>query len=156
MTINRQKTRVVKLEQPGISVSFLGFTFRYDRNVWQRLPNGRRVLRPARPQEAARPYLNVFPSDQALARLRERIRRLTGTSRCMVPVTELIGDVNRLLRGWKNYFAHGHPRVAFRKVNWYVTRSVVRHLRRRSQRPFRPPKGVSYLTQLRRLGLQLL
>jgi RNA-directed DNA polymerase len=156
LTINREKTRVVKLSEPKASVSFLGFTFRYDRNVWQKLPNGRRVLRPARPQEAVRPYLNVFPSDKALARLRERIRRLTGTSRCMVPVTELIGDVNRVLRGWRNYFAYGHPRVAFRKANWYVTRSVVRHLRRRSQRPFRPPKGVSYLTQLRRLGLQLL
>lgn len=156
LTINREKTRVVNLAEPRASVNFLGFTFRYDRNVWQKLPNGRRILRRAGPHEAARPYLNVFPSDQALGRLRAKIRQLTGTSRCMVPVTEVIGDTNRVLGGWQNYFAYGHPRVAFRKVNWYVTRSLVRHLRRRSQRPFRPPKGVSYLTQLRRLGLRLL
>jgi RNA-directed DNA polymerase len=156
LTVNRQKTRVVKLEEPGANVSFLGFTFRYDRNVWQTRPDGRKVLRRARAHEASRSYLNVFPSDKALARLRERIRQLTKTSRCMVPITDLIGEINRVLRGWKAYFSLGHPRVTFRKANWYVTRSIVRHLRRRSQRPFRPPKGVSYPTQLRQLGLQLL
>jgi RNA-directed DNA polymerase len=140
LTINREKTRVVHLEQPTASLDFLGFTFRYDRDLYGR---GRR-------------YLNVFPSDKALARLREKTRLLTGSDRCFQPITEVIGEVNRLLRRWSQYFSHGYPRVAFRKVNWFVQSRLWRHLRRRSQRPFRPAEGVSLPAQLQRLGLRLL
>jgi RNA-directed DNA polymerase len=140
LTINREKTRVVHLGQPTASLDFLGFTFRYDRDLYGR----------------DRRYLNVCPSDKALARLREKVRLLTGSDRCFQPITEVIGEVNRLLRGWSHYFSHGYPRVAFRKVNWFVQSRLWRHLRRRSQRPFRPAKGVSWPAQLHRLGLRLL
>ncbi len=140
LTINRDKTRVVRLEQPDADLSFLGFTFRYDRDL-----HGR-----------DRRYLNVFPSDKALARLREKVRLLTGSNRCFQPITAVIGDINRLLRGWSHYFSHGYPRMAFRKVNWFVQNRLWQHLRRRSQRPFRPPEGVSVPAQLERLGLRLL
>ena len=32
LTINREKTRIVKLHEPGESLNFLGFTLRYDRD----------------------------------------------------------------------------------------------------------------------------
>ncbi len=156
LTVNRQKTRVVKLNEPGANVNFLGFTFRYDRSVRCRRADGRVYYRRARRDEPGRRYLNVFPSDKTLARLRERIRQLTSSARCFEPITEVIGEVNQVLRGWKAYFAHGYPRTAFRKVNWYVTQRLVRHLRRRSQRPFHRPKGVSCPQHLARLGLVLL
>jgi RNA-directed DNA polymerase len=140
LTINREKTRVVRMEQPGADLTFLGFTFRYDSDLYGR----------------GQSYLNVFPSDKALARLREKVRLLTGSDRCFQPITQVISEVNRLLRGWSHYFSHGYPRVAFRKVNWFVQNRLCRHLRRRSQRPFRPPEGVSWPAQLQRLGLQLL
>ncbi|MFL5240770.1 MAG: reverse transcriptase domain-containing protein [Gemmataceae bacterium] len=140
LRINRDKTRVVKLTQPGSSLNFLGFTLRYDRDRYGR----------------ERRYLNVFPSDKALTRLRDKVRTLTGGQRCFQPIPEVIGEVNRLLRGWRAYFAHGYPRVAFRKINTFVHGRMVRHLRRRSQRPFRPPEGVSYYTHLQALGLQFL
>jgi RNA-directed DNA polymerase len=140
LTINREKTRVVHLNQPDASLNFLGFTFRYDRDL-----HGR-----------DRRYLNVFPSDKAVSRLRDKVRDLTGSDRCFQPITQVIGEVNRLLRGWAHYFSHGYPRVAFRQVNWFVQCRLWRHLRRRSQRPFRPPDGVSVPAQLQRLGLRLL
>ncbi len=127
LTINREKTRVVRLNQPSASLDFLGFTFRYDRDLYG---SGRR-------------YLNVFPSNKALARLREKLRTLTGTDRCFQPIPEMIGEVQRLLRGWKTYFAQGYPRVAFRKINQFVQNRLWRQLHRRSQRPFRLPNGVS-------------
>ena len=34
LTVNREKTRIVKLHQPGQSLSFLGFTLRYDRDLF--------------------------------------------------------------------------------------------------------------------------
>jgi RNA-directed DNA polymerase len=156
LTVNREKTRIVRMQQPGARVDFLGFTFRLDRNVWQPRADGRKVLRRARPHERSRPYLNVFPSDKAVARLRERIGSLTHSRRNLIPIPQVIGEVNAVLRGWGQYFSHGYPAVAFRKVNWYVRQRMVIHLRRRSQRPFRCPGGVSYPQHLSRLGLRLL
>lgn len=140
LTINRDKTRVVRLSEPQTSLDFLGFTFRYDRDL-----KGRRHQ-----------YLNVFPSNKALARMCDKLRQLTSTSRCFVPIMQLIAEVNRLLRGWKAYFSHGYPRVAFSKVNWFAYCRLKRHLRRRSQRPSRPSAGVSFYAHLQALGLELL
>lgn len=136
LTINREKTRVVRLNQPSASLDFLGFTFRYDRDLYG---SGRR-------------YLNVFPSNKSLARLREKVRMLTASNRCFQPITEMIGDLRRLLRGWQTYFSHGYPRVAFWKVNKFVQDRLLRQLNHRSQRPFRVPKGVSSYTHLQALG----
>jgi RNA-directed DNA polymerase len=140
LTINRQKTRVVDLKQPRASLDFLGFTFRYDRDL-----HGR-----------DRRYLNVFPSKKSVARLRERIRGLTDSSRSCVPIPQVIAEINQVLRGWANYFRPGYPRMAFRSVNWFVADRLYRHLRRRSQRPFRPPEGVPFTAHLQALGLELL
>jgi RNA-directed DNA polymerase len=46
--------------------------------------------------------------------------------------------------------------MAFREINWYVRDRLVRHLGRRSQRPFRPPEGTSYHEHLKKLGLRML
>jgi RNA-directed DNA polymerase len=139
LTINREKTRVVKLTETGATLSFLGFTFRYDLDLQGR---GYR-------------YLNVFPAKKSVARLREHLRVLIAANP-VTPVPTLVERVNRLLRGWKLYFSHGYPRMAFRSVNHYVVQRLTRHLQRRSQRPFRPPEGVSFYAHLQRLGLQLL
>ena len=48
LTINREKTRIVKMREPGESLSFLGFKLRYDRDQFGR----------------DRRYLNVTPSDK--------------------------------------------------------------------------------------------
>jgi RNA-directed DNA polymerase len=138
LTINRKKTRVVNLNQPAASLDFLGFTFRYDRDL-----KGRDHR-----------YLNVFPSKKSLARVRDRIRELTHHRRCFQPVTEMIGELNVVLQGWKLYFRHGYPRVAFRHVNSFVLQRLTGHLHRRSQRPFRPPEGTSFYAHLHALGLQ--
>jgi RNA-directed DNA polymerase len=63
----------------------------------------------------------------------------------------VIGEINIQLIGWANYFRQGYPRVAFRAINTYER--LRRHVRRRSQRPFRPPKGVSFYELFARLGL---
>jgi RNA-directed DNA polymerase len=136
LTINREKTRVVRLHQPKASLDFLGFTFRHDRDLYG---SGRR-------------YWNVFPSQKSLARLRDKVRMLTGTDRCFQPITEMIGEVMRLLRGWQAYFSHGYPRIAFWKVNKFVQDRLLRQLNRRSQRPFRVPEGISHYAHLQALG----
>ena len=69
------------------------------------------------------------------------------------PIPRLIAKLNRQTEGWANYFSFGYPRVAFRKMNRFVRERLTRHLQRRSQRPFRPPKGVSFHSHLKKLGL---
>jgi hypothetical protein len=61
-------------------------------------------------------------------------------------------EVHVVLRG----MVRAYPRTAFRHINHFVLERLTHHLQRRSQRPFRPPKGVSCYAQLLRLGLELL
>lgn len=137
LKINRDKTRVVKLNERGADLNFLGYTFRYDRDLYGR----------------DRRYLNMFPSKKAMERQRGNLRDMTGPKNGFKPITALIQEVNRQLTGWANYFGQGYPRQAFRDVNFFVRSRLIRHLKRRSQRPFRPPEGVTWYAQLHRLGL---
>lgn len=137
LEINREKTRVVNLKEQGASLDFLGFTFRYYEDLKGR--GGR--------------YLNVGPSAKALNKEREKLHELTDHRQCFKPIPDLIEELNRHLEGWKNYFDFGYPRVAFGAINTYIRDRLTQHLRRRSQRPFRPPEGVSFYEQIQRLGL---
>jgi RNA-directed DNA polymerase len=140
LTINRDKTRVVDLQDQGASLDFLGYTFRYDRDRFGR----------------DRRYLNVSPSAKALDRERARLREMTSSRFCWKPIPTLIQELNRHLAGWANYFGRGYPRRAFAKINDYVRCRLAVHLRRRSQRPFRPPEGRSLYHHLAHLGLMRL
>ncbi len=140
LEINREKTRVVNLKEERASLDFLGFTFRYSNDL---KGQGHR-------------YLNVSPSAQALKKEREKLHELTGVSQTYVPLPTLIQNLNRHLDGWASYFRFGYPRVAFREINWYVRDRLKHHLRRRSQRPFRPPEGSTYYDHLAKIGLRYL
>jgi RNA-directed DNA polymerase len=137
LRVNRDKTRTVKLREPGASLDFLGYTFRFDRDL-----RGRRSR-----------YLNLFPSDKSLQRERNELREMTGPDKCFLPIPALIAQINDHLRGWSIYFGKGYPRKAFRNVNRFVQERLERHLKRRSQRPFRVTGGMTWYAQLQRLGL---
>lgn len=137
LEINREKTRVVDLREQGASLNFLGYTFRYDRDL-----KGR-----------GRKYLNVFPSKQAAQREREKLHEMTDSHQCFKPIPVLIGELNRHLKGWVNYFSFGYPTSVYCEIDRYVQGRLIQHLQRRSQRPYRPPKGENWLAHLARLGL---
>lgn len=137
LEINRNKTRVVNLKEAGASLDFLGYTYGFRRD---RHGRGHR-------------YLHMGPSKKALVREREKLRKMTGPRMCFKPTPQLIKEINRHLSGWANYFGRGYPRQAMREINSYVRQRLTRHLRRRSQRPWRPPEGVSHYEQLKRMGL---
>jgi len=138
LTVNREKTQTVKLREPGASLDFLGYTFRYDHDL----------------QGGRWKYLNLCPSAKALQRERDKLREMTGPEKCFLPIPALIAQVNVHLKGWSNYFGKGYPRKAFRQINRFVQDRLIRQLKRRSQRPYRPPDGVSWYAQLHRLGLK--
>jgi RNA-directed DNA polymerase len=141
LEINRDKTRVVDLKQEKASLDFLGYTFRWDRDLYVQ---GKR-------------YLNVEPSKKSLQRERDRINELTDRRQGCTPIPRLIERLNRHREGWANYFSFGYPRRAFRAIDWHLGYRLANHLKHhRSQRPYQLPEGVSYYQHLQTLGLQFL
>jgi RNA-directed DNA polymerase len=136
LKINREKTKVVNLAQAE-SLDFLGFTFRYDRDLYG----------------SDKTYLNVIPSKKSLKKARDAIREKTGSSKCYKPTPQVIEDLNTYLRGWSNYFEYGYPRKAFRDLSHYTRNRMVTHLNRRSQRKYHRQEGLSHYEHLEKLGL---
>jgi RNA-directed DNA polymerase len=137
LKINREKTRVVNLREAGQTLEFLGFSFRFDRDL----------------QGRDRRYWNLHPSKQSLAREREKLRGMINRKQSHTPLPELIKRLNRHLIGWSNYFRLGYSRCAFRQINRFARERLEGHLRRRSQRAWRRAKGTSIHTHLAKLGL---
>jgi RNA-directed DNA polymerase len=138
LTVNCDKTRTVDLNRPCQSLDFLGYMFRYDRDL----------------RGGPHKYLNLCPSGKSMQRERDKLREMTGPDRCFVPIGALIYQINEHLRGWSNYFDVGYPRKAFRQVNGFVQERLIRHLQRRSQRPYRRSDGATWYAQLLKLGLK--
>mgnify|MGYP001159226513 FL=1 len=137
LEVNRDKTSIVRMGQTRESLNFLGFTFRYDRDL-----KGREWR-----------YLNIFPSKKAVGRLRDKVRELT-RSGYKKPLKEVITQVNLVLRGWANYFKYGYPRRVFRALNHFVRCRFRVFLRNRSQRRSKPFRhGESLYAGLKRYGL---
>jgi RNA-directed DNA polymerase len=137
LVINREKTRTIQLREEAATLDFLGYSFRYEKDL---------KGRPWR-------YLNLFPSKKSVDKEREKIRELTGPRQCFKPVSELVGELNEHLAGWKNYFKVGYCRREFRKINYFVQCRMIKHLHRRSQRGYKLPKGISAYAYLNQLGV---
>jgi len=137
LQINREKTRVIDLQQPGQSLDFLGYSFRYDLDQYG----------------SGRHYWNLQPSRKTILREREVLRQLINHKQSHTPLPELIERLNRHLRGWANYFKLGYPRKTFKRLNHFVGYRLGKHLRRRSQRGWRARQGVSLYAHLQHMGL---
>jgi RNA-directed DNA polymerase len=130
----------VEVKPGGDSLDFLGYRFRWDRDL-----RGR-----------SHKYLNVVPSAQAIAREREKLKAMTDVSQSHTPIPQLVNRLNRHLKGWANYFSYGYPRGAWWNIDWFVRDRLKVHMGRRSQRPYRPPKGVGWYEHIQSFGLMLL
>lgn len=137
LEINREKTRIVNMKEKGATLDFLGYTFRYDRDLYG----------------TKKRYLNVTPSKKAILKELEAIRMLTDRRFGWKPIPQLIVEMNRQIKGWANYFSFGYPSWAFRKINWFTRKRLIRHLNRRSQRKFHLPEGINYENAFKRWGL---
>jgi len=139
LALNREKTKVVKLRQAD-GLDFLGYTFRFDRDLL-----GRDTT-----------YLNIGPSKKAMKKARAAIRERTGPRMCFKPAEDVVADLNTFLTGWGNYFGFGYPRKAFRAICHYARQRMITHLNRRSQRKYHRPVGMSHYQYLQKLGLKQL
>jgi RNA-directed DNA polymerase len=97
LTINETKTRLCRA--PDEAFNFLGYTI------------GRRYS-----AKTGRPYVGVRPSDKKLRGLNHKLHEQTDRRWQWLETGEMVGRLNRLLRGWANYFCLGTVTAAYRKV----------------------------------------
>jgi RNA-directed DNA polymerase len=124
LTLHAEKTRRADLSWGREGFDFLGCHFhkRLSGKLWE--TQGRRVY-----------YLQRWPSQRSMKRVRARIRDLTG-SNCggVKDVRELIRDLNPVLRGWGNYFRTGNASNKFIEIDDHVGWRLKRFEQRRRGR----------------------
>jgi RNA-directed DNA polymerase len=141
LEINYEKTKTVNLNKEGESFDFLGYNFRKRKaKTWNK-------------SRCIRTYLHPAPKAKSVQSAKLKIRELTSSKHCCKPITEVIDGINSFIKGWKGYFRFGYPYEAYCKIDYYVYGRLIQHLRRRSQRAYKKPKGMSYYKHFKRLGL---
>jgi RNA-directed DNA polymerase len=135
LTLSPEKTRIVDMKEPGASLDFLGYTFRFDRDL----------------KGGHHRYLNQFPSEKSEARMRGKLKLLTQSR--VAPLAVVVADVNEALLSWGRYFAQGYPAATFRGVDRYARMRLAQALRNRSQRRMKVPNETTLNRWLEALGL---
>ena len=88
-----------------------------------------------------------------MQRARNRIRELTVRKRALLPVEEVVQDVNDFLRGWANYYRYGNSRLAFTKIRTYALQRLVLFMAYRYNRSTRYGWTVVNYHSRNQLGL---
>jgi RNA-directed DNA polymerase len=81
-------------------------------------------------------FLNRWPSNESMAKVKGAIKRITSHHRTRIRnVHELIPELNRLLRGWGEYFKSGNASRKFGQIEQYVWQKlIIFQNRRRGQK----------------------
>ena len=112
LSLNEAKTHIVDATEA--SFNFLGFTLQMSRGA-----------------KTGKPYPNVRPADKSLKKIKARLTELTQRNLTAIPLGDIVGNVNRSLRGWANYFHYRNSSLAMSKVRQHAEDRLRTHLMRR-------------------------
>jgi len=112
LSLNEKKTSIINVHHG--SFDFLGFTL---------------FMRQSR--RTKRRYLHIEPSRKSQNKIKERLRTLTQRNLTILPLAEIVDNVNKALRGWVNYFHHYNCSEVLNKVKNYTEERIRIHLCRR-------------------------
>jgi RNA-directed DNA polymerase len=110
--LNEAKTHIVDATEA--SFDFLGFSIRMSRGM-----------------RTGKAYPHVCPSDKSLMRIKTKLTRLTGRELTPIALAKIVGNVNRSLRGWANYFHYRNSNQAMEKFKTHAEQRVRAHLMKR-------------------------
>ncbi len=87
-------------------------------------------------------FLNRWPSQKSMERLRDKIREIINRRYNGWSIRELVAKLNPILRGWANYFRSGNANKQFAQIQKYVWGRIARFecKRRKRTAPYRNPK----------------
>jgi RNA-directed DNA polymerase len=83
-------------------------------------------------------FLQRWPSQRAVQRIRQRVKALTPHHACHRDVRDIIAHLNPVLRGWGTYFRTGNAAIKFGHVDRYVAWRLKRLQMQRQGRQLRP------------------
>jgi RNA-directed DNA polymerase len=142
LKLHPTKTRVVDMGREGFD--FLGFHFH--------------KLKSKKTNKLL-PYM--WPSQKAMKAVREKIRQITTRKRLSNPLTEVIRYLNRVIRGWRNYFGIGNSSRQLQGLDYYIEHRIRRWVssskgkRKWKERAFKATmlsSGLAYFYQPGRCG----
>jgi group II intron reverse transcriptase/maturase len=110
LTLHPTKTRVVDMGQDGFD--FLGFHFHKKKSK----KSGKLL-----------PY--IWPSQKAMVSIRSKIHFITERMRLSNTLSEVIKFLNRVIRGWRNYFRIGNCTLKFQQLDRFVRYRLEQWLR---------------------------
>ncbi len=114
LSVNEAKTRLCR--GPDEPFHFLGYTI--GRCYWAK---------------TGWAYLGVRPSDKKIQGLFREIHEQTDRRWRWLDPEEMVGRLNRLVRGWANYFCLGTVSTAYRKVTAHACQRLRQWLMRKHQ-----------------------
>jgi len=103
LRLHPDKTGVVGLARGAEGFTFLGFAHRM-RKSWK----------------TGYWYLQKWPSPRAMASIRAKIRERTDRRLARLPLQWAVENLNRVLRGWGQYFRYGNSGQKFGAIDAYV------------------------------------
>ena len=112
LSLNDTKTHIVDATQA--SFNFLGFSIRMSRGM-----------------RTGKPYPHVCPADKSLKKIKARLTELTGRKLTPIPLEKIVGNVNRSLKGWVNYFHYRNSNHGLEKVKTHAEQRLRTHLMKR-------------------------
>ena len=115
LTLNEEKTRLCQAGRE--SFNFLGYTFE-------------RLYR-----FGGQPYLGKRPSDKSVQKFREAVRQLTAADQTMNEARTVAEAVNRVIRGYWNYYSLGTSGRLRRELHQYAWERMRIWGRRKHARP---------------------
>jgi RNA-directed DNA polymerase len=133
LTLNEAKTSLKNARDEHFD--FLGYTFG---------PNHRR--------KDGWQYLGASPSRKSVQRVKDKVGDLL-KPRHAGPWPEVRDQLNRILRGWSNYFSHGTRLAAYTAIDRHVRDRVRHFLVRRHKVPGRGTRQFSGSVVYRELGV---